>query len=37
MFDLKNFAAMQHNFECSYCIAGLHNYLAKNFYNQKII
>ena len=37
MFDLKNYAAVQHNFKCSYCIAGLHNYLVKNIYNQLFI
>jgi len=36
MFDLKNYAAVQHNFKCSYCIAGLHNYLVKNIHNQLV-
>ena len=34
MFDFKKYAAMQHNYKCSFCIAGLHNYLMKNKYNQ---
>ena len=37
MFDFKNYAAMRHIYKCSYCIAGLRNYLVKNIYNQLLI
>ena len=37
MFDFKKYAARQHIYKCSYCIAGLHNYLVKNIYNQLVI
>ncbi len=37
MFDFKKYAAMQHIYKCSYCIAGLRNYLVKNIYNQLLI
>ena len=37
MFDFKKYAARQHIYKCSYCIAGLHNYLVKNTYNQLFI